>query len=246
MAMTGPWVIASAGAGVSAGPWLRAVIFGHSTAAGERLRRTCPTCGDWLRPAGCPLRGPLPTSGRCPSCRARVGPPRLAVELAAGAALAAVAARASSAAELAALGWLVMVAVPLAFIDVAVHRLPDRLTAAGYAGTLGWLAVTALGSHHPGQLGRATLAGAGLAALYLVICLASPASIGAGDGKLAASVGTALGWFGWRTLVSGTVACFVTAGLSAAALLALRRVRFGDQLPLGPFLLVGALLAIAL
>ena len=93
---------------------------------------------------------------------------------------------------------------------------------------------------------RAALAGAGLALLYLIMFLASPASIGLGDGKLAASVGTALGWLGWRTLMTGTVACFLAAGLFAVLLLALRRAKRTDHMAFGPFILLGALTAIAI
>ena len=53
------------------------------------------------------------------------------MEVAAGLALAVVAVRASSGWELAALIWLALFAVPLAFIDIAVRRLPAPLTAAG-------------------------------------------------------------------------------------------------------------------
>jgi leader peptidase (prepilin peptidase)/N-methyltransferase len=160
--------------------------------------------------------------------------------------LAVIAARATSAWELAALGWLTIVAVPLAFIDVAVRRLPDKLTALAYAGTLALLAAATLASHHPGQLGRALLAGAVLTFLYIVMLFARPTGIGAGDGKLAASVGTALGWLGWPTLINGTVGCFMAAGLFAAILLALRQAKPGDHMAFGPFILLGALAAITI
>jgi leader peptidase (prepilin peptidase) / N-methyltransferase len=244
--MTGPWLIGAATTGVITGPFLRGVILHYSTPSGEPPRRNCPACDSLIVAAGRPWRLHLPPTGRCPVCRARIGPPLLAVELLTAAVLTVIAVRATSAGELAAFAWLAVVAVPLAFIDVAVHRLPDKLTATAYAGTLALLAVTAFTGHHPGQLGRAALAGAALASLYLIMFLASPASIGLGDVKLAASVGTALGWLGWRTLVTGTVASFLAAGLFAAVLLAFRRAKLGDQLAFGPFILLGALAATAL
>lgn len=64
--------------------------------------------------------------------------------------------------------------------------------------------------------------------------------------KLAASVGTALGWLGWRTLVTGTVASFLAAGLFAILLLVLRRAKRTDHMAYGPFILLGALAAMAL
>jgi leader peptidase (prepilin peptidase) / N-methyltransferase len=82
---------------------------------------------------------------------------------------------------------------PLAFIDIAVRRLPDPLTAAAYAGTLTLLAVAALTSHQPGQLGRAAIGAAALACFYLALSLIRPGGMGLGDVKLAASVGAAHG-----------------------------------------------------
>ena len=58
--------------------------------------------------------------------------------------MAVVAVRASSAWELAALAWLGSLAVPLAFIDSAVRRLPDPLTAASFTGAPPLLALDAL------------------------------------------------------------------------------------------------------
>jgi len=244
--MTVPWVIGFAFAGVAVGPFLRAVIFSSGTPRGDPRRRNCPGCGRLILGTGRPARAHLPASGRCRFCRSRIGPPPLAVELLTAAVLAVLAVRATSAWELAALGWLAIVAVPLAFIDVAVRRLPDPLTGSAYVGTVGLLVAAALATHHPGQLGRAVLAGAGLASLYLIMLFVSPASIGPGDGKLAASVGTALGWLGWGTLVAGALACFMAASLFAVALLALRRARLSDHIAFGPFILLGALVAIVI
>ena len=244
--MTWPWVIGFATAGVAVGPFLRAVTFSYGTPRGDPPRGNCPACGRLILGTGRPARVQLPASGRCRFCRGRVGPPPLAVELLTAAVLAVLAVKATSAWELAALGWLAVVAVPLAFIDVAVRRLPDPLTASAYAGTLSLLVAAALATHNPGQLGRAVLAGAGLASLYLIMLFVSPASIGPGDGKLAASVGTALGWLGWGALVTGALACFMAASLFAVVLLALRRASLSDHIAFGPFILLGALVAVAI
>ena len=243
--VTGLWVAGSAAAGFASGPALRAVIFYFGTPSGDPPRRVCPACGHAVFTIG-PLLWPyLPLTGRCPACATRIGPPLVSVELLTAAALAIVAARATTAWELAALGWLAIVAVPLAFIDVAVRRLPNQLTAAAYAGTLALLGAAALAGHHPGQLGRAALAGAALCGAYLVMLAAFPRGIGGGDAKIAAGVGTALGWLGWPLLLTGAVACFAACTLCSAFLLASRRVKLTGHVPLGPFILLGALVAIA-
>jgi leader peptidase (prepilin peptidase)/N-methyltransferase len=174
-----------------------------------------------------------------------VKPPAFAVEAAAGLALAAVAARSPSLWQLAALGWLMLCAVTLAFIDIAIRRLPDPLTGAALAGTLGLLAAAALAGGHPGRLAWAVISALALCGFYLVLFIIRPSGIGLGDVKLAASVGAALGWIGWRALAEGTFLTFALAAVYGVALLLLRRATRTTQLPLGPFIVLGTLAAIA-
>jgi leader peptidase (prepilin peptidase)/N-methyltransferase len=176
-----------------------------------------------------------------------VKPPAFAVEAAAGLTLAAVAARSPSLWQLAALGWLMLCAVTLAFIDIAIRRLPDPLTGAALAGTLGLLAAAALaGGGHPDQLGRAVIAAAALCGFYLALFIVRPSGMGLGDVKLAAGVGVALGWLGWQALIAGTFLTFALAAVYGIALLLLRRASRTSQLPLGPFIVLGTLAAIAI
>jgi leader peptidase (prepilin peptidase)/N-methyltransferase len=160
--------------------------------------------------------------------------------------LAVVAARATSAWELAALAWLVLLAVPLAFIDVAVHRLPDPLTAAAGVGTLSLLAVAALTAHQPGHLGRAAIGAATLASFYLALSLIRPGGMGLGDAKLAASAGTVLAWISWQAVLTGTFIAFALAAVYGGVLLVRHQATRGTHLPLGPFILIGTFAAIAL
>ena len=244
--MTLPWILATAAAGLVAGPQIRASVFSRSTESGQPPRRACPACAREILPGRWRWRALLPVTGRCPRCRTRIGPYPLLIEVAAGLALAVVATRASSVWELAALAWLVLLAVPLAFIDVAVRRLPDPLTAAAFAGTFALLAVAALAGHQPGHLGRAAIGAVALAGFYLALAVIRPGGLGLGDAKFAASVGAVLGWIGWQALLSGTFAAFVLAGVYGGALLALHRATRTSHLPLGPFILLGTLAAIAL
>lgn len=244
--MTLPWVIAGAVAGLLAGPPIRGVVFAGSTSAGQPPRRECPDCSSLVLPGRWRWRPVLPVTGRCPACQARIGPPPLAAELAAGGALAILAARASSGWELAAFAWLALIAVPLALIDVAVHRLPDRLTAPAFAGTLALLTVAALTANQPDRLARAAIGGAALACFYLALCLIRPGQMGLGDAKLAASIGLVLGWTSWQALLTGTFAGFALAAVFGVVQMARRQATRTSQLPLGPFILLGTLAALAL
>ena len=244
--VTLPWIIAGAAAGVIAGPRIRASVFSRSTESGQPPRRACPACAEEILPGRWRWRSLLPVTGRCPSCGARIGPYPLLAELAAALALAVVAARATSVWELAALAWLVLLAVPLAFIDVAVRRLPDLLTVAAFTGTVALLGVAALTGHQPGHLGRAAIGAVALACFYLILSVIRPGGMGLGDAKLAASTGAALGWISWQALLSGTFAVFALAGIYGGALIALHRASRATGLPFGPFILLGTLIVIAL
>jgi leader peptidase (prepilin peptidase)/N-methyltransferase len=139
---------------------------------------------------------------------------------------------------------LAVCAVPLAFIDAAVHRLPDVLTAAAYAGTMVLLLLAAAVGGHWGDLARAALGGLALAGVYLVLLLISPSGMGLGDVKLAASLGTLLAWAGWRTLVLGGFAGFLLAAVYSIALLATRHATRKQHIPFGPFMIAGTFLVI--
>ncbi|MFF5207505.1 prepilin peptidase [Streptosporangium sp. NPDC000396] len=204
-------------------------------------------------------------AARCPGCHGRVGPPPLAVEIVTALALAALvlcavpstwpgavtagrwagrAVEAGPTGELAAYGWLAVVAAALVFVDAAVHRLPDELTLAAYLGTAVLLTAAALLEGRFDDLVRAGLGGLALAFFYLVLFLINPAGMGLGDVKLAASLGTALGWLGWDVLVAGAFLGFLAGGLYGVVLMVLRRAGRKSEIPFGPFMVAGAFAAI--
>lgn len=244
--MTLPWIIAGAAAGLIAGPRIRASVFTHSTGHADPPRRACPACSREIIPARSRWRAMLPASGRCPSCHVRIGPYALSAELAAALAIAIIAARSTSAWEAAALAWLCLAAVPLAYIDFAVRRLPDPLTATAFAGTLSLLATAAFTGHQLGHLLHAAIGAAVLSALYLAIAAIRPGAMGFGDAKLAASTGLVLGWTSWQALFTGTFAGFALAAAYGGVLMAMHLAGRTTHLPLGPFILLGTLAAIAL
>jgi leader peptidase (prepilin peptidase)/N-methyltransferase len=176
-----PWIVGSALVGVLAGPRIRSCVFAYGTESGQPPRYACPDCGQPILPVRQRWRSLLSVTGRCPACRARIGPSPLLAELTAGLAMAVVAARASSVWELAALAWLVLLAVPLAFIDNAVKRLPNPLTAAAFTGPLALLTLAAATGHQLGHLGRAAIGAAVLGCFYLLLWLIRPGGMGLGD-----------------------------------------------------------------
>lgn len=85
-----------------------------------------------------------------------------------------------------------------------------------------------------------------LGAGYFVLWLVNPAGMGFGDVKLAPTLGLALGWYGWPTLVAGTFAGLLLGALAGLTLLATRRADRKTPIPFGPFMLLGALGALML
>lgn len=97
--------------------------------------------------------------------------------------------------------------------DLRALRLPDALTLPGAAAVL---AVAGAAGHL-----RAALAGAVLlAGVHLVLHLARPRALGAGDVKLALGIGAATalgGGAAWALSAFAAPVCTATAGLAAAA-----------------------------
>ncbi len=101
-------------------------------------------------------------------------------------------------------------------------------------------------AHQPWLLIRAIIGAAALAGFYLALWLIFPDQLGMGDVKLAASVGLVLAWGSWSELFLGALAGALLGAVYARVLSAGRGTADPVYLPLAPFLLVGALAAIAL
>ncbi|WP_395244499.1 prepilin peptidase [Agromyces sp. MMS24-K17] len=132
----------------------------------------------------------------------------------------------------------------LAVVDLAEKRLPNAVIAPT-SGVVGALLV--LASALTGQwiaLLWALLGGAAMFAVYLILALISPSSMGMGDVKLAAPIGMLLGWFGLSAWLIGLLGAFVVGGVLAIVMLALRRVTLRGSLPFGPSMLAGAVVAV--
>jgi leader peptidase (prepilin peptidase)/N-methyltransferase len=146
--------------------------------------------------------------------------------------------------ELAALAWLALLGIPLAVIDVRSRRLPDWLTLPAFAGVMALLGAGAVADHQYAHFGQAFLGAVALAGFYLALMVIRPGGMGLGDVKLAASAGAALTWASWQALLAGTFLAFVLAAVCGLTLMAMGRATRASQLPFGPFMLIGAIVAI--
>ena len=80
-------------------------------------------------------------------------------------------------------------------------------------------------------------------AAFFALFFAVPKGIGFGDVRLAGLCGAFLGWFGYREALAGFLLSFIIAGLPAVVLLAMRKVQRRTQIPFGPFLAAGTVIA---
>lgn len=145
-----------------------------------------------------------------------------------------------------ALAWAAGAGVVLGAVDLASHRLPDRVTFPAYAVCA--IALTAdaavLGSWS--ALLRAVIAAAAAFGLAALLAAVIPEGLGFGDVKLLALLGLVLGWIGWGVLLAGVFLGLLTGALVSLVLLATGRAGLRTAVPFGPPLLTGAVLALAL
>jgi leader peptidase (prepilin peptidase)/N-methyltransferase len=140
---------------------------------------------------------------------------------------------------------LAAVGVALGLVDLVEQRLPSELVypAAALVGTL--LTTSAILHSRGLDLLRALAGMTILVAFYLVLALASGGGLGAGDVKLGGLLGLTLGWLSWSALVNATFLGWLAAAIVCLILRTARRRPRGSLLPMGPFLVLGALLTIS-
>ena len=130
------------------------------------------------------------------------------------------------------LAWLALLSV----YDIRERRLPNWLTMPGAVLILAVAAAAGRGA--PASLGAI-----GLAGVYLIVHLISPASMGAGDVKLAAGVGGLTGAFGFDVWALASVAApLLTAIWACVAVIR----RSSSTVPHGPSMCMATLAAAAL
>lgn len=131
----------------------------------------------------------------------------------------------------------VAVLIALSFIDLDTFRLPDVLT-------LPLLGIGLLGAFLiPGNLSgwESVLSSLGAGGVFWIIARVYPQGMGLGDVKLVAAMGAYLGF------PSIFLAIFIGSFMGALVgifLLFAGRKRFGQQIPFGPYLALGAIFAL--
>lgn len=205
----------------------------------------CPACGADVRPRdNVPVVSWLLLRGRCRDCQAPISPRYPLVELGTAVVFVVLAARIGLEPELPAFLYLGAIGVALALIDLDVKRLPNAIVLPSYVVAAVLLGAAAVLGDDWGSYLRAGLGMAALFGFYFLLALVYPAGMGWGDVKLAGVLGAYLGWLGWAEVVTGAFLGFLFGGVVGMGLMASRRAGRKSQIPFGPFMLVGALVAI--
>jgi leader peptidase (prepilin peptidase) / N-methyltransferase len=242
------------------------LIFGSfATVAAHRIprketivsgRSKCPECGHTIAALeNIPVLSFMLLRGRCRHCGARISARYPLTEIVTGGLFALSAYKFVvapddrsvgafvTAAVFAAFFWALVV---LTFIDLEYKLLPDRVVypmfVAGWAG----LAAAALVDDEPGRLLDAAVGAALFGGFFFVIVFVYPQGMGLGDVKLGFVLGSFLGFLGGPGLVLvGMFLSFLAGGLISVAVIVMRRGSRKTEIPFGPFLALGTVLAMA-
>jgi leader peptidase (prepilin peptidase)/N-methyltransferase len=205
----------------------------------------CPGCDAPISPRdNVPLLSWLLLRGRCRHCGEPISARYPLVELLTGGVFAVLAARVGLDWALPAYLYLGAVCVALALIDLDHKRLPNALTLPSYVVGVVLLGAAALLKGEPRLVLRALLGMAILYGIYFLLAFAYPAGMGFGDVKLAGVLGLYLGYLGWSTWFVGWLLGFLLGGLFGVLAILVRRASRKTQVPYGPFMIVGAFVAI--
>jgi leader peptidase (prepilin peptidase)/N-methyltransferase len=231
--------------GLIIGSFLNVVIW--RVPRGESIARppsACPSCGTQIRPRdNIPVLGWLVLRGRCRDCAARISARYPLVEAGTAVLFALVAVRfGDHPAVVPAYLYLAAISIALALIDLDVKRLPDVLTLPSYG--VGFVLLAAASLHSPHGLLRSVLGAAAMFAVYFALCFAYPAGMGFGDVKLSGVLGLYTAYLGWDVWGAGLLLGFFLGGFFGIGLLLLGKGGRKTAVPFGPFMLLGAFLAI--
>jgi len=206
-------------------------------------RSFCPHCETtiaWYD--NIPLLSFILLRGRCRHCGEPISPRYPMVELLSGLLFIAVFARLGFAwqAELVPYLFMVTVLVIVSAIDLREQVIPNRVIYPSIPLGLAAMGAVALARGESGiflrSLAGMAIGGVPLAALALLI----PRGMGMGDSKLAAFTGVFLGY---HQLVAFFFA-FLTGSLVGISLMAFKKLGRRSRIPFGPFLALGALVAL--
>lgn len=234
--------------GLALGSFLNVAI--HRVPRGESVvspPSACPNCGSRVRPRdNVPVLSWLLLRGACRDCGEPISIRYPIVEAVTAALVVATVVYFGETLESIAFAVLAVGLVAVTAVDLDCRRIPTPLLVATAALGLPVLVAACAVRGEWWPLGRALVAAVACYSVMALIHIASPRGLGFGDVRLSALLGLYLGWLGPGHPFVGLFAGFLTGAVVGVGLLiGSRRVR-GVAIPFGPFLALGAALAVVL
>ncbi len=140
--------------------------------------------------------------------------------------------------------WSIIAIFTIIFVyDLKHYIIPDEITLAGLVVTIAWLGFSFyLKFLNTTDLLFYLYSALGSAAFFFCFWFFSRGkAMGFGDVKLAFLLGFVLGW---PNIVAGLFISFLLGGIVGVILIALKKRKLKSAVPFGPFLVIGALIAI--
>jgi leader peptidase (prepilin peptidase)/N-methyltransferase len=146
--------------------------------------------------------------------------------------------------EMIAYGLMIAMCIEQSMIDLVTHRLPRGVTfrAAIIGGPL--LTLAAINHDDNGRIGVMFASFVVTLALFALLTAFSKGGIGGGDVRLAPVLAMFLGWLGASHVYIGLGSGFILGGIAAGAMLVTRRASASTRIAFGPFLCIGAVIAL--
>jgi leader peptidase (prepilin peptidase)/N-methyltransferase len=237
--------------GLAIGSFLNVVVY--RVPAGVSLSHPssrCPSCEHPVRNRhNIPVLGWILLRGRCADCTSPISIRYPVIEVLTSALFVAITIRFNQLDHLPALPaylYFGAVGICLAAIDIDVQRLPNAIVLPSYPVLAILLFIAAISQHDLSALLRSGIGAAALFTVYFALAFAYPAGMGLGDVKLAGIVGGVLAFISYQTLVVGAFAAFFFGSLIGLLVVLTRQGTRKSAVPFGPFMILGALLALFL
>lgn len=240
------WIVVAGCLGLIFGSFATVVAYrvprGSSIVTG---RSRCPSCDAqiaWYD--NIPLFGYLLLRGKCRDCGRPISPRYLWIEVTTGLSWALLVWRYGVSFEVVVFAAFFWVLVVLTAVDLEHHLLPNKIVYPAFVASWVVLGIAAVSNDDLDPLKGAAFGALIFGGFLFTVAFIAPAGMGGGDVKLAFVLGTHLGYAGsiGVTLV-GMFLSFFLGGVIGIAML----LRGGDrktQVPFGPYLALGTVLAI--
>jgi len=243
--MTAFLVLACAVLGLAVGSFLNVVIARVPKKESVVTPRSrCPGCATPIAPKdNIPVLSWLLLRGRCRTCAEPISARYPVVELGTAALFGLTALRLGVDAALPAFLVFVAALIAISAVDLELYIVPNRIVYPTLFIAVPLLLVAAAVDGDWRSARDAAIGGVGAFVTFLIIHLASPRGMGFGDVRLSGVIGMFLGWLSLGHVALGLFLAFLLASAIGVGLIAVKLRTRKDHIPFGPFLALGAVLA---